>query len=84
VGSVSRSHIWRRISAIVSWILQNYRAKLLMCYILLEPLMSYYLDRAHDIWGKSTRSERVDGYIPNLIYNIIKHIKPFMLHECIK
>jgi hypothetical protein len=51
-GSVSRSHNWRRRSAMASWILWNSRAKWLMCYILVEPLMGHRLDHAHEIPGK--------------------------------
>jgi hypothetical protein len=66
------------------WILWNSRAKWLMCYILIEPLMGHRLDHAHDIRGKSTQSKMVDGYIPYLIHNVIKHIKPLKFHESIK
>jgi hypothetical protein len=83
-GSASRSHIWRRRSATASWILQNYRAKRLMCYIPIEPLMGHRLDHAHNIQSKFTRSLRVDSNVPYLINDVVKHIEPLMLHECIK
>jgi hypothetical protein len=83
VGIARWSHIWRR-SAMTSWILQNCRAKQLMCYILIEPLMGHHLDHAHDIQSKSTRSLRVDGNVPYLINNVVKHIEPLKLHDCIK
>jgi hypothetical protein len=84
MGSTSRSRIWRRRSAIASWILRNCRAKRLMCYILIEPLMGHRLDQAHDIWSKSTRSLRVDGNVSYLINNVVKHIELLKLHESIK
>jgi hypothetical protein len=31
VGSVSRSHIWRKRSVMASWFLRNYKVKWLMC-----------------------------------------------------
>jgi hypothetical protein len=83
-GSASRSHIWRRRSATTTWTLQNCRAKRLMCYILIEPLMGHCLNHAHDIQSKSTRSLRVDDNVPYLINNVVKHIEALKLHECIK
>jgi hypothetical protein len=67
-----------------SWILWNCRAKWLMCYILIEPLMGHRLDHAHDIWSKSIRSLRVDNNVSYLINDVVKHIEPLILHECIK
>jgi hypothetical protein len=55
-----------------------------MCHILIEPFMSLGIDHAHDIRSKSTRSERVDGYVLNFIHNVVKDIKAFILHECVK
>jgi hypothetical protein len=52
-----------------------------MCHILIEPFMIHHLDHAYDIESKSTRSERVDGYVPNLIHDIVKDIKVLILHE---
>jgi hypothetical protein len=84
VSSASRSHIWRRRSATTSWILQNCRVKRLMCYILIEPLMGHRLNQAYDIHSKFTRSLRVDSNVPYFIYDVVKHIEPLILHECIK
>jgi hypothetical protein len=81
VGSVRRSYIQRRRGVAVHWSLGNSRAKRLMCHFLIEPFMSYCLDNAHDIGSKSTRSERVDGYLPNLIHYVVKDIKVLILHE---
>jgi hypothetical protein len=83
-GNVSRSHIWRRRSAMTSWILRNCRAKWLMCYILIELLIGHRLDHAHDIWSKSIRSLRVDRNVSYLINDVVKHIELLILHESIK
>jgi hypothetical protein len=84
VGSVRRSYIQRRRGVAAGWSLGNSRAKRLMCDILIEPFTSHRLDHVHDIWSKSTRSERVDGYVLNLIHYIVKDIKVLILHEGVK
>jgi hypothetical protein len=85
IASASRSHNWRRgRSAMHLWILVNCGAKRLMCSILVKFLMSHNLNHALNVGSKSTRSQRVDGYVPYLIHHVIKHIKSLMLHECVK
>jgi hypothetical protein len=59
-------------------------AKRVMPHILLELLMCHHLNHVLNIGCKSTQSELVGGNVPNLIYNVLKHIKPLMLHECIQ
>jgi hypothetical protein len=84
MGSASRSHNWRRRrSAMASWILGNCGAEWLMCNIIIEPLMCYHLDHAHDVRSKFIRSLRVDDNVPYFIHNVVKHIKPLILHESI-
>jgi hypothetical protein len=58
VGSVRRSHSWRRRSNVVSpWILGHYGEKGLMSDILVELLMCHHLDHALNVGCKSTRSQ---------------------------
>jgi hypothetical protein len=84
-GSASRIHNWRRGRSTMSlFILVNYGAKRLMCSILVKFLMSHNLNHALNVGSKSTRSQRVDGYVSYLIHDVIKHIKPLMLHERVK
>jgi hypothetical protein len=83
-GSVRRSYIQRRRGVAVDWSLRNIRVKSVMCHILVEPFVSHRLDHAHDIGSKSTRSERVDGYVLNFIHNVVKDIKVLILHEGVK
>jgi hypothetical protein len=66
------------------WILGNCEAKRLMCDILVELLMGHHLNHILNVGSKSTRSLRVGGYVPNLIHDVLKHIKLLMLHERIK
>jgi hypothetical protein len=85
VGSVSRSHSWRRRSGAMSpWILGNCWTKRLMFNIIVELLMCHHLDHVLNIRSKSARSLRVGGNAPYLIHYVIKHIKLLMLHEIIK
>jgi hypothetical protein len=84
-GSASKSHSWRtRSSAMSPWIFWNCRVKWLMCNILVKFLMCHNLNHTLNVWGKSTRSLRVYGNVPNLIHDVVKHIKPLMLHESSK
>jgi hypothetical protein len=84
VGSASKSHSWRRRGSPMSyWILQNCRAKQLMCNILIELLKCHHLNHALNIWSKSTRYLWVDDNVPYLIHDVVKHIKPLMLYESI-
>jgi hypothetical protein len=66
------------------FILVNYGAKRLMRSILVKFLMSHNLNHALNVGSKSTRSQRVDGYVSYLVHDVIKHIKPLMLHERVK
>jgi hypothetical protein len=85
VGSASRSHSWRRGRSVISpWILRNYGAKRLMCNILAKFLICHNLNHVLNVGSKSTRSLRVDGNVLYLIHDVVKHIKPLMLHEHIK
>jgi hypothetical protein len=85
VGSVRRSHSWRRRSCAMNpWILGSSGVKRLMCDILVELLMCHHLNHALNIGSKSTRSLRVGGNVSYLIHYVLKHIKPLMLHESIK
>jgi hypothetical protein len=80
----SRSHIRRRRNVVVSWTLQNCRAKRLMCCILVEPLMCHHPNHAHNVRSKSTRSLGVGSNVPYLINHVVKSIKALILHYSIK
>jgi hypothetical protein len=79
VGSVRRSS--RRTSTRSPWILGNYRAKRVMTYILVQLLMCHRLNHKLNVWSKATGSERVGGYVPYLVYNVLEGIKVHQLHE---
>jgi hypothetical protein len=56
VGSVSRSHSWRRRrSAMSPLILWNCRAKRLMCNIIVKFLMCHHLNHALNVGSKATK-----------------------------
>jgi hypothetical protein len=80
---VRRDYIQRR-GVVADGKLGKSRVKRLMCNILVEPLMSHYLNHAHDEGSKSTRLKRFDGDVPNLIHYIVKDIKILILHDDIK
>jgi hypothetical protein len=85
VGRARRRHSWRRRSSAVSpQILGHCGVKRVMCVILVELLMRHHLNHTLNVGSKSTRSQRVGGSVPYLIHDVFKHIKPLMLHECIK
>jgi hypothetical protein len=80
-GSARRSHSWwMRGTTMKPRILGSNRAKRVMSNILVEPLMSHYLNHVLNIGSKSTRSSRVGGDVPNLIHDVLKHIEPLILH----
>jgi hypothetical protein len=58
----------------------NCRAKWLMCNFYIELLMCHHLNHSLNILSKSTRSLRVDGNVPYLIHDVVKHIKLLILH----
>jgi hypothetical protein len=66
------------------WILGNYGAKRLMCDIRVELLMGHHLNHILNVESKFTRPLRVGGYVRKLIHNVLKHMKPLMLHDHIK
>jgi hypothetical protein len=56
-------------------ILSHCGAKWLMCYILVEFLLSHHLNHELNVWSKATRSELVGGDVPDLIHNVLKDVK---------
>jgi hypothetical protein len=84
VGRARRGYIRRRRSVVTDRKLGKSRAKRLMCNILVQHLMSHHLNHAHDEGSESTRSERVDGDVPNLINYVVKDIKVLILHDGVK
>jgi hypothetical protein len=81
-GSVRRSS--SRTSMRSPWILGHYRAKRVMTHIIIEFLMCHRLNHKLNVWSKATGSERVGGYVPYLIRNVLKDIKVHQLHESIQ
>jgi hypothetical protein len=71
--SSSRSNI--RTSTISPWILGHCRAKRVITHILVELYLRHKLNHKLNIWSKVTRYERVGGYIPYLVHNILGGIK---------
>jgi hypothetical protein len=55
-----------------------------MLDILVELLMCKCLNHELNVWSKSTRSSRVCGNVPYLIYNVLKDIKACRLHDSIQ
>jgi hypothetical protein len=55
-----------------------------MTYILVELLQRHRLNYKLNVWSKATGSERVGGYIPYLVYNVLEYIKAHWLHESIQ
>jgi hypothetical protein len=64
------------------WILGYCMAKRVMTHILVE-LLWHRLNHKLNVWSKATRSERVGGYVPYLIRNVLEDIKAHRLHESI-
>jgi hypothetical protein len=80
-GSVRRSS--RRTSMRSTWVLDHCRAKRVMTHILVELLMCHRLNHKLNVWSKATGSERVGGYVPYLVHNVLEDIKVRRLHESI-
>jgi hypothetical protein len=83
-SSVRRSRSSRRTSTRSLWILGHYRAKRVITHILVELLLHHSLNHELNLWSKATGSERVGGYVPYLIHNILKDIEVHWLHESIQ
>jgi hypothetical protein len=85
-GSVRRSNIRSsiRTSTRSTWILGHYKAKRVMMHILVELLMCHRLNHKLNVWSKDTGSERIGGYDPYLIHNILEDVKVHRLHESIQ
>jgi hypothetical protein len=82
-GSSRRSSS-RRTSTRSPWILGHYRAKRVITHILVEFLLRHRLNHKLNVWSKATGSERVGGYVPYLIHNVLKDVKAHRLHESIQ
>jgi hypothetical protein len=80
----SGSRSSRRTSTRSPWILGHCRAKRLMTHILVELLMCHRLNHKLNVWSKATGSERVGGYVPYLIHNVLEDIKAHRFHESIQ
>jgi hypothetical protein len=63
------------------WILGHCREKRVMMHILIELLLRHRFNHELNVWSKSTRSERVGGYVPYLIHNVLKDVEAHRLHE---
>jgi hypothetical protein len=55
-----------------------------MTYILVELLLHHILIHKLNVWSKATGSERVGGYVPYLVHNVLEDIKAHRLHESIQ
>jgi hypothetical protein len=80
VGSARRRS--SRTSMRSPWILGNCRMKRVMTHILVELLMRHSLNHELNVWSKTIGSERVGGYVPYHIHNILKDVEAHGLHEC--
>jgi hypothetical protein len=58
--------------------------KRVMTHILVELLLCHRLNRELNVWRKATRFERVGGYVPYLIHNVLEDIIAHRLHESIQ
>jgi hypothetical protein len=85
-GSVRRSssRSSRRTSMRSPWILGHYWAKRVMTHILVALMLCHRLNHKLNVWSKATGSERVGGYVPYLIHNVLEDIKAHRLHESIQ
>jgi hypothetical protein len=85
VGSARRSssRSSRRTSMRSPWILGHYRVKRVMTHILVVLLLCHRLNHKLNVWSKATGSERVGGYVPYLIHNVLEDVKVHRLHESI-
>jgi hypothetical protein len=59
------------------------RAKRVMTHILVELLLCHKLNHELNVWSKATGSERVGGYVPYLIHNVLEDVKAHRLHKSI-
>jgi hypothetical protein len=84
LGSARRSRSNRRTSTRSPWILGHCRVKRVMTHILVELLLRHRLNHKLNVWSKAAGSERVGGYVPYLVYNVLKDIKAHRLHESIQ
>jgi hypothetical protein len=82
VGTARRSS--KRTSMRSPWILGHCRTKRVMTHILVELLPRYRLNHELNVWSKATGSERVGGYVPYLIHNVLEDIEVNRLHESIQ
>jgi hypothetical protein len=55
-----------------------------MTHILVELLLRHRLNHKLNVWSKAIGSKRVGGYVPYLIYNVLKDIKEHRFHERIQ
>jgi hypothetical protein len=74
----------RRTSMRSHWIIGHYRAKRVITHILVKLLLHHILNHDLNVWSKATGSERVGGYVPYLIHNVLKDIEAHRLHESIQ
>jgi hypothetical protein len=74
----------RRTSTRSPWILGHCRVKRVMTHILVELLLRHRLNHELNVWSKATRYERVGGYIPYLIQNVLEDVEAHRLHESIQ
>jgi hypothetical protein len=80
----SASKSSRRTSTISPWILGHCRVKRVMMHILIELLLCHTLNHKLNVWSKATWSERVGGYVPYLVHNVLEDIKAHRLPESIQ
>jgi hypothetical protein len=52
-----------------------------MMHILVEFLLRHRLNHKLNVWNKGTRSERVSGYVPYLIHNVLGDVEAEMTSE---
>jgi hypothetical protein len=69
----------RRTSTRSPWILGHCGAKRVMPHILIELLLRHRLNHKLNVWSKAIGSERVGGYVPYLVHNILEDIKEHWL-----
>jgi hypothetical protein len=86
MGSARRSNSRssRRTSTRIHWILGDCRAKRVMTHILVELLLRHRINHELNVWSKATGSERVGGYVPYLIHNVLEDVEAHQLHESIQ
>jgi hypothetical protein len=87
-GGTTTAGSARRSSRITStrspWIIGHCTAKRLMTHILVGLLRHHRLNHKLNVWSKITGSERVGGYVPYLIHNVLEDIKAHRLHESLQ